>query len=441
WVFYYVLIIFVLIHSVRLIRHSIFAIGVLVLVLGVQLYDYRSLLGTEKLPHFGRYKVPLSESKWKGLFEKLDKFEFYPPMQTDYVTPGDYMYFSYLAADYAKPINLGYAARLDNKSVAEYTADIRERINLGDVGENELFISTRENLERFIVPYQQRKLRIGELDGYYFLFPAKMIGDPAFAQFSDAAPEEIKIRRTFTECQAPSAHAERNWRMQVHTLERSKSAIFLRASMPKDSTIGKSDFFVLLLSRDNKAFVSPPVVFSEDSVLGTGFLQFQGTYFTEGLKPGNYRVALMTESSVAKARNETFCYFGNLNVELKEVYKPYEAPDVGKMKWWLESIDASNEIITIGGWAFLSGQSSFPNRVELLFRSESKTYAVPTDPVLRPDVTTFFNNPFNIGTCGFISRIDKSLLESGKYEIGIRIVNDASGMDVIDYTNREFTVQ
>ena len=65
------------------------------------------LLGTEKLPKLGKYEVPLSESKWRALFEKLDTFEFFPPMQSEYLRQGDYMYFSYLAADYAKPINLG----------------------------------------------------------------------------------------------------------------------------------------------------------------------------------------------------------------------------------------------------------------------------------------------------------------------------------------------
>ncbi len=92
WVAYYLLMIFTVIATVRLIKRTVIASIILAVVFAIQLYDYKALLHTEYIAEYTPYHPPLSEKQWRPLFQKMNKFIFYPPYEVDYLTPTDYRY-------------------------------------------------------------------------------------------------------------------------------------------------------------------------------------------------------------------------------------------------------------------------------------------------------------------------------------------------------------
>ncbi len=58
--------------------------------------------------------------------------------------------FSYFAADYEKPVTLGYTARQDNQAMKNYTAELKRNIDEGLIDSKALYITTPEFAPRFM---------------------------------------------------------------------------------------------------------------------------------------------------------------------------------------------------------------------------------------------------------------------------------------------------
>ncbi|MEJ0057075.1 MAG: DUF6311 domain-containing protein [Bacteroidota bacterium] len=401
WVFYYLLLVITVVLTARLIKKTVVVLILLTMVFAIQLYDYKSLLGTEYVANYQPYHPPLDEARWRPLFEKMDKFIFYPPFESEYLSPGDYSYFCYLAADYKKPINLGYAARLDNKAVKDYTGELRRNIDHAVFDKRTLYISTPEFASRFIEAYQSGVVAGGRIDGYIVFFSKGLENDLAFSSVGNGLPESLKIKKTFGPFELTSNDKQAEWPVQVLRLERSVNNVFFKVLINGDTLIGKDGMSLLLKSEDDKFFASPV----SRSVQGsTSQLCIAGTYFTNDLKPGNYKVALY--SSAGKNSNVgLYRFIGNVNVGSEDFFQPRLISEVANVLARVEIVDDRKNEIEVRGWAFIQGQSSYGNRIEIILKSDDKIYRSPSDIVLRPDVTSYFKSPNNLDMSGFVSNV------------------------------------
>lgn len=84
------------------------------------------------------------------------------------------------------------------------------------------------------------------------------------------------------------------------------------------------------------------------------------------------------------------------------------------------------ELVSISGWAFVEGRDAINNSVYIVLESQNNAYIFDTGPVKRPDVTDALGKKahLNLENSGFRALICKSLIENGRYEIGIYIRND-----------------
>ncbi|MFL9845202.1 DUF6311 domain-containing protein [Flavobacterium rhizosphaerae] len=84
-----------------------------------------------------------------------------------------------------------------------------------------------------------------------------------------------------------------------------------------------------------------------------------------------------------------------------------------------DNIDAVDYIL-ISGWTILRKENSDGQKIKVFFYNDKDCYAIETDPVVREDVTAAYKDDrVNYNNSGFNTKINKSLLPSGEYTIGI----------------------
>ncbi len=446
WVVYYLILIFSIMYLIKWVRHSAVMVAALTAVFALQLYDYKLLLTSEASISFDDYHPPVSELRWSKIFAQVDNFVFYPPYKSEYLTVGDYRYFCYLAANVHKPITLGYSGRVDNKALNTYSQQLRRNIDRGKFEKGTLYLCTSENVGHFIFAYQAGLIGCGNLDGYYFFYPKELEANPAFSGFNAQAPKSLMERLTFKPFKPGPNDRQIDFQIELEKLERSSRNLFLKGWIQNDPAKGAVSHSILLRSEDNAIFKSPVFLLAGDSAsLGkNGILDslvFSGTYFTEGLVPGNYSVGLYVSSLHDNAELSAYQYFGDINVGYDELYKPREWVESPYLQLWIDNLDETNNEIKVSGWAFFLGQSSFSNQIEILLKSNDKIYRASTDPNLRPDVTSYFGSSKNLSTSGFISFISKHGLEKGDYEVGVRVVNLNTHQESTQYLGRTCSIK
>ena len=451
WVAYYLVLIFVLLAAIRQLKYAAVSVIALTIVFAIQLYDYKLLLGSEYVARYDPYHPPISEAQWRPMFSRLDRFVFYPAFQTTQLTDQDYRYFCYLAADEKKPINLGYVARQDNKAMTDYADELKRTIGHGDVDENTLYVTTSDYVGRFVVPYQAGLIRCGQLDGYYFFYPQKMENDSAFSRTTKEIPSILTDRLTFIPFALAETDQEAEISMEIERLERTNQNIFLKGWITRDPSMNINGQSILLKSEDQQVYRSPVAALSLDAASTAAgrvdSVRFNATYFSDHLPPGQYKIGAYLSAVDKKKSRGFYRFFGTISVGLPDIYEPelltlsLHPLDSPKLQLWTEVFEEFEDKIKISGWAFFLGQSSFPNRIEILLKSGEKVYHTPTDHILRPDVTSYFSSPHNLETSGFVAFISKKGLARGEYVLGVRLSNDALQQEGIEYTDKKFEVK
>jgi len=65
---------------------------------------------------------------------------------------------------------------------------------------------------------------------------------------------------------------------------------------------------------------------------------------------------------------------------------------------------------------------------------------VITDPTLRPDVTNSRNKKYNLDHSGFNSKILKTALLKGNYQLGILVKNNKSKREGMIFINKQIPI-
>lgn len=193
-------------------------------------------------------------------------------------------------------------------------------------------------------------------------------------------------------------------------------------------------------------FSSPLVSIANDSVSAgrNGVLDsliFAGTYFTDGLNPGNYKIGLYVRPGKKNGDVGAYQYFGVVPIGFDSFFQPMEWLEALPLRCWIDVFDVAPGEIKVSGWAFIQGQSTFSNRIEVVLKADGRIYHTLTDPSIRRDLTGYFNSTQNLSTGGFVSFISTKGMERGDYELGIRVINEKTHQEAIQYMGRYFSIK
>lgn len=102
----------------------------------------------------------------------------------------------------------------------------------------------------------------------------------------------------------------------------------------------------------------------------------------------------------------------------------------------LELFENANNIVKANGWVYFDKQDATKTVIDILLIKDGIAQRMVTARVLRPDVTDYFKNGFDLSNAGFMSTLDLSTLQPGKYQMGIYLKNPETKKEGLVLTDK-----
>lgn len=102
----------------------------------------------------------------------------------------------------------------------------------------------------------------------------------------------------------------------------------------------------------------------------------------------------------------------------------------------VEIFENNNNVVKTSGWAYFDKQDSSKSEIEIVFIKDGKAQRLQTQKVIRQDVTTYFKCDFDASNSGFTSTLDISVLEAGKHQLAIYLVNKETKKEGLVLTDK-----
>jgi len=214
----------------------------------------------------------------------------------------------------------------------------------------------------------------------------------------------------------------RGWAFKENTKEKTRE-LYLVLQSDKSTLVydlvddnlnrpGVSEFFKLTGSADNHGYEAYlPLDQIKDPEYKVGFLlkDETGLYFAM-----SDRKLQLSEGSAKQVNYEIGAHLVNMQMK----------PETDKIKYFFETLNVNNNVLTISGWGFLKGLNTDSLKSYLVLRKDNKNIYFTMVPQLRTGVTTYFKDEFgvNLDHSGYSATIDGKQLQKGKYEVLLYIV-------------------
>lgn len=102
----------------------------------------------------------------------------------------------------------------------------------------------------------------------------------------------------------------------------------------------------------------------------------------------------------------------------------------------IDSYENKDNVLNLSGWACFEKQEATKTEISIVLIKDGKATKLMTQKVLRPDVTAYFKNDFNVDDSGYKSTYDISRLEPGKYQLGIYLINKITKKEGLSLTDK-----
>ena len=99
------------------------------------------------------------------------------------------------------------------------------------------------------------------------------------------------------------------------------------------------------------------------------------------------------------------------------------------------------DIYVIQGYAILPESDNCRYTFEMVLQGPNKTYSMPIDKKLRPNMSAGFPNATNVELCGFYCWVTAAELSPGDYRIGIFAADKCSRQKLFQDTGRVLTIE
>lgn len=123
----------------------------------------------------------------------------------------------------------------------------------------------------------------------------------------------------------------------------------------------------------------------------------------------------------------------SVDISKFKVLKPYNGD---AFMFNVEIFETANNILNTSGWAYFENQEASKTTLELLFIKDGKATKLLKQKVNRPDVTSYFNNKFNVDNSGFKSTYDISKFGKGKYQLAIYLIDKSTNKEGLVLTEK-----
>lgn len=105
-------------------------------------------------------------------------------------------------------------------------------------------------------------------------------------------------------------------------------------------------------------------------------------------------------------------------------------------KFSVETFEKTDELMNASGWAYFDGQDAKNSKIELVLIKDRKATIIPSQKVNRPDVTSYFESPFNLSNSGFKATLSLKDLPNGTYRLGVLIEDKSTNKSGLNLTDK-----
>jgi hypothetical protein len=145
---------------------------------------------------------------------------------------------------------------------------------------------------------------------------------------------------------------------------------------------------------------------------------FKAFILDKYLPPGTYDIAV----GIADGDNRYFQFAGK-TLTFDSLKLPPIAREnwvEGKIKINIDSFTDTQEGVNVKGWAFSEDQNNQPSEISIILESKKEVRTFRASKVFRADLSSFFNRN-DLDSTGFELLIDKRILNSGEYRVGVLV--------------------
>ena len=458
WTPYYLIVLFTLIGISRMRMRPLITSSLVALAFMVQVYDLHRLLGDRKL-FYGTYIPPMDYAGWVSVMSQFDKVVFLPPFQPDVLRPAtSYKDFCYMALKAHKPVNAGYLARVDSRSMKQYTDSVNNDVAFGKLMPRTLYIIGKASLVQYSVPVKMGVSELHSMDGYYYLFTemtkneildtlTKRLDAENKANLDSAMSAEGK-KAQFREVPEKLAARSGPIRSNMEYLTVGSDFISIHGWAILDSLRDDTgdSVFVTLSSGDRSYWAAGELSAREDvTAVFKGRPHkpaFNLLAFTDSMPKGTYQQGFTVKTAQGGYVHQEMAGY-LVKVKMNEYYVPMRVtalPAAGNIRYDMNLVDQPGEFL-VEGWAAREDQGADNCAIRILLKSNENTYSVETLATERKDVTAAFKNKYRLDNSGYRVKIVKGSLPAGDYQVGIFIHDAGSGKDVMVWTDKRVGVK
>ena len=432
WLLYYVLLLGALIGLSRWKLPTVAKLITLGVICSVQFYDTQ-LFFSKDLGYGAYSPAPLNDEAWAELVAPFDRVITYPPHKNDLLYPSDYQDLCFLMLQQEKPIAMGYVARETTGINRQYLDTLQMRLGKEVLDSNELFITTQEHLLPFEPLLFNRKLILGYLDGYYYLYDSRnqevsYTTADSNAHQVDSVYHALARHGNWAPATLPASDSA-SFRYNLESFGYTNRVMQLRGwAFANGTSNNQGDTTFAVLSNHTGNYLA--AVRSTERKDVTGFFEaenldqagFDSYVYTHHLPAGVYALGM----AIRKATGDTIFYQFPDMEELTVVpeFRPRKLEQLppagdGRLRANLETVTDLNDRIKISGWAMFMDRDATEREVQVVWSSDQGHLVTETISMLRQDVTAYFNTGFNYDTSGFLLEIKKRFLPPGSYTLGV----------------------
>lgn len=440
WLAYYVVVLSAIIWFGRIPLNQYIKASLLVGLMAIQFYDIQ-LFFLNKDFQYGAYSPDkLEDNRWGVLVEDFDHIVTYPPHKNDLLYTSDYQDLCFLALQSSKPISIGYVARETTYLNKQYVDSLRRDMEQETLSEQDLYITTTNDLEDFFPLIYNQYLQLGYLDGYYFLHASERSINgwettDAEQVKVDSVHRAIALNGKWDKTEAPQQGPD----SIVYNLENFaffNNVLRLRGwALTANETNSSGDTIYITLSGEKASFSMPLTTMERKDVTGHFGAEnldnagFSSVLYTHHLPKGNYAIGMTIKKADGKVVSQPLDQLEPiaLTPELRPLELETMPPLSDKIRCNVESIEQLKKEVIISGWAMYMDLDATNSTIQLVWTNEQGTFVTATEPVLRSDVTSYFNTGFNYDQAGFKIRLKKKYIVPGKYTLGVLVTHPDRG--------------
>ncbi len=436
WVFYYTILFLAIFIFTKSNLPNKFKTILLTIIFIIQIVDIKPLLTFRDLSN-GNYEIKkISEKKWTTISSKFKRIITYPCFENNLLTYLDYQDFCFIALKNNLPISTGYVARITGDANKIFIDSLNTNLSEAIIPDSDLYITTPKNLDAFTPLIFANKVKLGFLDGYYYLYSKNKKINIQNNQIAikkiDSIYNEIDRSLKIKTINCPLFKKDViKYNIEKNTFDNNIINIQGWSYLSATSS-NQNDSTYIALTNEKFTYISksklikrPDVTanYKKGNVDNAGF---KNTIFTNKIEQGIYQFAL-----AIKDKNNRWSYELLTQIpaiDLKKKSPPIKIKNIEKESQnMIGNVDSfiiqSNKVI-ISGWGAIKKTNSLNSNIKLILIGDKVNYQIATEKILRPDVTQSNNDHYNYDESGFKINLRKDYFESGNYQIGILVIND-----------------